>query len=231
MRLLVLVLVLGAAAFGQHRPSRGIQARPANPAAVIPPGNVNPFFPGATTHAQRLGAAVSGYPGFTLGPAPFIRRNPPFLVFGAGMPGWWGGGGFAAPLQPNVTIVNATPSPAVIVNPDFQTQRARPAIQEFAPSGLPESERFRSYHAPIPSHPEGVSIRGSLTAPAEPILYLVALKDSSIQSAVAVWREGSELHYMTPKHEHRKVSLTLVDPGLTERLNRERGVTLPQPVR
>lgn len=234
-RLILLGLVVWAAAFAQQRGvGRGrASAPPRNPAAVIPPGNINPFHPFASTHAQRLGAAVSGYPGFMLGlrdvERDLRRRQPPFLVWGAGIPGWWG----APAQQPNITIVNNIPAqPPIIPNPNYERQPARPTIQEFAPPPIPESERFKSFQAPIPSHAEGVPLReGGAGAQKGPVIYLIALKDSSIRSAVAFWREDGDLHYMTPKHAHHKVSLSLVDTALTERLNRERGVHLPQPLR
>lgn len=238
-RVILAGTMLWVAAFAQQRGigRGGGVAPPQNPAAVIPPGHINPFHPFASTHAQRLGAAVSGYPGYMLGLRDVdrdIRRGqPPFLVWGAGIPGGWWGGGFGMPAQPNITIVNnIPPQPPIIHNQNYERQRARPTIQEFAPAPIPEAERFKSYQAPIPSHAEGVPIEQARAAAQKgPVIYLVALKDSSIRSAVALWREDGDLHYMTPKHAHHKVSLSVVDTELTERLNRERGVNLPQPLR
>ena len=57
----------------------------------------------------------------------------------------------------------------------------------------------------------------------EPV-YLMALKDQTIQAALAYWIERSTLHYITRSREHRKVPLDQVDRAFSEQLNRDRRV-------
>jgi hypothetical protein len=69
----------------------------------------------------------------------------------------------------------------------------------------------------------------------EPSHYLIAFKDHTVYSAVAYWVDGDTLHYFTPGNTHNQVSLSLVDRGLTERLNKESGLDMklpsPTPIR
>jgi hypothetical protein len=67
------------------------------------------------------------------------------------------------------------------------------------------------------------------TSTAEPSHYLIALKDHTIYAAVAYWVEGDTLHYFITGTTHNQVSLSLVDRELTERLNRESGITMQLP--
>jgi hypothetical protein len=59
--------------------------------------------------------------------------------------------------------------------------------------------------------------------------YLIALRDHTIYSAVAYWVDGSTLHYFTSGNIHNQVSVSLVDRELTERLNKESGLTVNLP--
>jgi hypothetical protein len=63
----------------------------------------------------------------------------------------------------------------------------------------------------------------------EPPHYYIALKDHHIYLAVAYWVEGDTLHYFLPGNTHNQVSLSLVDYGLTQRLNRESGTEVRLP--
>ncbi len=68
-----------------------------------------------------------------------------------------------------------------------------------------------------PAPPHGASS----PAPApESRLYLIALKDESIQPATAMWRDRLMLHYMTTTGAHEQVRLDLVDWKRSEDLNR-----------
>jgi len=63
----------------------------------------------------------------------------------------------------------------------------------------------------------------------EPPHYYIALKDHHIYLAVAYWVQGDTLHYFLSGNTHNQVSLSLVDRGLTERLNRESGTVVQLP--
>jgi hypothetical protein len=60
--------------------------------------------------------------------------------------------------------------------------------------------------------------------PSQPPVYLVAFKDNSIQSAMACWREGAVLHYVTVQGDHKTAALKNFDEEFTGQLNRERGL-------
>ena len=205
-------------------PSRGISPA-GNPVPSVGAGMINPFYPGATTHAQRLGAAVSGYPGYILGPPGRPHGQPVLPVYAVGAPGWYGGYYAAPPSPPNVTVVQAPP-PVVIYNREYVPEQARPVMREYATGSDGSSERVRAYEAPIPSHPEPQA-QDMPKESKEAAIYLIALKDGAVVTAVASWKEDGSLHYITPRHAHKKVGLTLVDLKLTERLNRERGLAPP----
>ena len=77
--------------------------------------------------------------------------------------------------------------------------------------------------------PETQPTTAEATSAPEPEHYLIAFKDHTIYAAVAYWVEGDTLHYFTAGNTHNQVSLSLVDTSLTERLNRESGVTVRLP--
>ena len=72
-------------------------------------------------------------------------------------------------------------------------------------------------------------IRPRPTALARPAIYLVALKDQTIQAASSYWVAGSMLNYITLQGAHEQVRLDLVDRGFSVELNRQRGVELRLP--
>ena len=67
------------------------------------------------------------------------------------------------------------------------------------------------------------------TADGSPVVYLIALKDGTVLTALAYWVDGDTLNYVTPKQAINKVSFTLLDREMSERLNRERNVDLRLP--
>jgi len=106
-----------------------------------------------------------------------------------------------APQQPNVIVIYP-PAPQQVAVPN---------------GGLPAATSPET--APAPEE----------TSAAEPSHYLIALKDHTIYSAVAYWVEGDTLHYFTTPTTHNQVSLSLLDRDLTDRLNRESGITMQLP--
>ncbi|HXM45266.1 MAG TPA: hypothetical protein VN924_28785, partial [Bryobacteraceae bacterium] len=57
-----------------------------------------------------------------------------------------------------------------------------------------------------------------------PILYLIAFRDSTIRAATTYWVEDGTLHYLDPAHKSREAPLSSVDRDLSAQLNRERRV-------
>jgi hypothetical protein len=200
------------------------------PGAGTQPPLINSFsFP--STFPDRLGAVVSGFPGWTGAPSRFERFGKfdrfgfaepavipyPYPVYGGGFDGGYG------QQPPNVTIVMppqyaAQPGAPVTINQNFLPEGSRPTIQEYGPgaqeSAPQGSSGLRMYQAPS-------SAQAQAQAPEEdPVTFLIALKDSSVYSAVAYWVEGESLHYITPQGKANQVSLALVDRNLSTRLNK-----------
>ena len=170
-------------------------------------------FSSPSSFAQRLGWTVSGWPGYTGAPArdPLHRRT-------AVVPMIWPvfvGGYYPYPEpQPNITIIMAPPQPAsppVTINQYFAGE-----------ARTPERDTVNTYQAPV---------RTPVEPPADSVTFLIALKDSSIYTAVAYWVEADTLHYITPQGRHNRVSLELVDRALSEKLNQGKKVEfrLPKP--
>jgi len=63
-----------------------------------------------------------------------------------------------------------------------------------------------------------------------PTIYLLAFKDHSIVQALGYWMEVGTLHYVSVEYGLNQVSLNLIDRGLSQRLNDERGIAFNLPV-
>ncbi len=117
-----------------------------------------------------------------------------------------------APQQP----VNIT-----IIYPPQQAPAQPQAVDEQA--GARQSN-FRTYPAP-----DSRSAAEPAAAAPQEAQYLLAFRDHNIYSAIAYWVDGDTLHYFTSGNKHNQASLSFVDRALTERLNRESGVTVDLP--
>lgn len=201
-----LLLVVGTA-FGQ-RPTYTY-------GNILNPGGVNParstISPVGTSHATRLGATVSGrpIPGYT-----GVGNRSGAVLVPYAYPVY-----ISEPMQapPPQQIVTQS-APSIIINNNYMPETApRPVLREYSADSLP---------APLgqqrqPQASEEVAEQGG---EAKPVVYLLAMKDGSVYSAVAYWVEDSTLHYITPKHSHNRASLDLVDREITDQVNRERKV-------
>jgi hypothetical protein len=201
-------------------PGMGTQP-PLGPATPLTTGFVRPFSPFGSSFPQRFGQSISGFRsgrgGFN-GRAGFGGSGGypiPYPVFvGGGDPGY-----YQQPEQPNVTVVmppqqNAQPTSPVTINQNFAPAQAdQNTVREWGPAAR-----------------QNQSAQAATAAPDDQNLFLVALKDSSVYTAVAWWVDGEALHYITPQGKHNQVSLALVDRAVSERLNRGRSVEfrLPQ---
>jgi hypothetical protein len=197
-------------------------------------GNV--VFPGGppapSGHIPNLSSSIRGvYPAGPVQPGrPGLGRphqRPPVVV---PVPVYVGGYGYGSgyygyepqvPMQPNVTVVNEPPqSPSVIINQGYTPDRGQPVMREYS-----QETGLNSYQAPVPSHPEPVKPGPvAINNDDSPTIYLIAFKDGTMYPAYAYWLEADTLHYITTKHSHNRVSLTLVDEPLSLRLNQERSV-------
>lgn len=245
-----LILASSLGAYAQHRAGapggRGIQprifvAQPTIPyrtygsttgfGSVLFPGAGNPppltnsfTFPFTTSFIPSLGTSVNGVGfgrfgrGFRGGGGGFGGYPVPYPVFVGG--GFYGDNSYAYQQQqqpPNITIVMPPQqtAPPVTIN-QYGPEAANPEPSAGAESGI------QSYQAPSAPRPE----------PAEDqVMFFIALKDSSVYTAVAYWVEDGTLHYITPQGRHNQVSLDLVDRQTSARLNEGRKVEfhLPPP--
>jgi hypothetical protein len=223
--ILSLSVVFSAGALAQHRGWGGARGRfPGSFPAIggtLPvtgtlPGDfpalggtlpiVSPFS-SPSTFAQRLGATISGFPGYS--GQPFVSRSGTRGFRGRGYAGYaplypvFMGGyntDYVPPEAPDVTLVQPPPpaAPPVIIN------------QNFGPAKPTEAPQIQSYTAPSAERP---------APPEDQTLFFIALKDNSVYTAVAYWVENGTLNYVTPQGRHNQVSLALVDRETTARLN------------
>ncbi|MGH9719996.1 MAG: hypothetical protein ACRD8O_07270 [Bryobacteraceae bacterium] len=97
-----------------------------------------------------------------------------------------------------------------------------PGVTVIAPPP-PPPQVYYAYSRPAP--PPLVREYREPSSSREEAVYLIAFRDETIQAAVAYWTEGDTLHYVTRLREQKRVALATVDIVLSERLNRERGVS------
>jgi hypothetical protein len=129
---------------------------------------------------------------------------------------------------PNVTvIVPQQPTPSIVINHNYLPDTARPSSREYGELSQPG---VRVYEAPgLQSEREAAAKQAEPAAPPAPAddrpnIYLIALKDSSVRSAIGFWVEGGTLHYVTPQGSVNRVTLDMVDRQTSERLNGERNL-------
>ena len=169
-------------------------------------------------HASRLGATVSGrpIPGYNNTGVRGVAATS-YFAYPVAYPVY-------VPVEtapaPQPTQIINQPAPSVVINNNYMPDTAsRPMMREYSADSLPQplgqTDRRRAQ-----PEPEEMDEPASI----KPVVYLVAMKDGGIYSAVAYWLEDTTLHYITPKHDHNHASLDLVDRELTDQLNRERKV-------
>ncbi len=151
-----------------------------------------------------------------------IVAYPVILGGGYGGVGYYGGGGCyggvdyngnPCPSQqnqqqaPNITIVMPPQqsTPPVTINQYAPEGGEAPSSGAAAPSG----GSVQTYQAPSEERPE----------PDGQVMFFIALKDSSVYTAVAYWVEDGTLHYITPQGKHNQVSIALVDRQTSAKLN------------
>jgi hypothetical protein len=159
-----------------------------------------------------------------------------------GRPGHAGAGSHGAgwsDARSSPRYSRAAPMVAVpYVSPPMYPDNPPPADQPYTDSyqspqaadGAGDSSRPQ-YAATAEPPPHGLILdfTDSDAVTPEPPHYYIALKDHHVYLAVAYWVERDTLHYFLPGNTHNQVSLSLVDYGLTQRLNRESGTEVQLP--
>jgi hypothetical protein len=118
----------------------------------------------------------------------------------------------------------AQPAQPIVINQYFGSDTAKPVVTEYGPDGreVPLGDSgVRIYQAPYNPPAE--------SSPSDQVVFFIALKDSSVYSAVAYWVDGEMLNYITPQGRHNQVSLALVDRDLSVKLNAGRQVDFHLP--
>jgi len=214
-------------AFAQHvgviNPSRGMIP----PAGAYQYGNI--LFPGGIvqqSHPARVGASISGFPPYTgVQPgAPNYPRNSTIAVPYA-YPVFYPDYGYGQQQSPNVTVVvPQQPAPTVVINQNYGPEQQPPkttVLESRESSGLRVWDGSSTKSAP--QSPEGADLRAPSSVPDDkPNIYLIALKDGTIRTAIGYWVEDGTLHYVTPQSSVNHVTLDMVDRESSEQLNRER---------
>jgi hypothetical protein len=238
IKLAPLALLLGSTLLAQ-RP--GIVNT--GPNVMAPGPNAFPFgnilFPGGTpTFPQRLGNTVSGIipnqggfvsPPFNRGTRSGGRDRTVVVPYAYPVYlGDYGNGYGYNQGQPPVTVVmpQQQPTPTVIINQSFVPESANPVLRDYSGQETPENEPSSSgvkvYKTPVQPRPAPTAKETPTDDRAT--IFLIALKDNSIHTAVGYWVKDGTLHYVTPQGSVNRVTLDQVDKDLSDRLNAERNV-------
>ncbi len=109
---------------------------------------------------------------------------------------------FAAPAQ----------APVTIINPSYRADQLAPAPnREIAPV---QTQQPQTYQPDAPA-----------------TIYLIAMTNGTILSAVGYWVDGDTLNYITAEGDQNRVSLALVDREFSKKLNDDRQVEFKLPMR
>lgn len=164
------------------------------------------FSGGAIFVPYPIGGASSGY----------SVHNPP--------PGYYDPifGGYTPPVYSPVPAYEPAPPPAptVVINQTFQTDPVRPQFRDYSNVQLPEPG--------VTAAPPAPQTSGG-AADDQPTVFLIALRDHTILSAVAYWVQGDTLNYVTMQGVQNHVSLALIDRDFSKQLNSERNVPFRLP--
>jgi hypothetical protein len=215
MRSIALLLLVSAAAFGQHYSggnspyARSTTFGSSITSSVVHAGH------GATLNTYQNGGRIRNRPG---------AGAVIYVPYGVG--GYYGGSYYgdqgvqepAAGYPPQQQYMG----PQVVINQNFAPDIARPVVREYAPDA---NGGIRVYG------PQSSAVAPDATVSEESPTFLIAFKDHTIYAAIAYWVEGDTLHYVTNQSTHNQVSLDLVDRELSDRLNRERQVDFRLPPR
>jgi hypothetical protein len=211
---LMLALALVPSAFSQGAPPGFPMVNNSNILhPSVPPVGIHGVSPRPYTRGEMGGRRYFGR-GTILVPYPVYAD--PFYTGGPGFdPGY-------NPAYPPDQM------PTVIINQNFQPETIHPQLKDYSNVTLPEP----GVVIPAPGTPAPAAAVPPQTATpddGQPNIYLIALNDQSVLTALAYWVQGDTLNYITLTDAQNHVSLALVDRDLSIRLNRERQVQFRLP--
>jgi hypothetical protein len=146
--------------------------------------------------------------------------------FGLGF-GWpyYGYGGYPYGYSSYYDYPSAAYYPAYDYAPVTAPAPAVPQVNVYTPQAYtPQAPVVRERQEP----PVGRDSSGRLTSN-QSNMYLIAFPDGSVQVAVAYWTDNGTLHYVTTDKVQKTVPISAIDLGVTQQLNRERGVAINIP--
>jgi hypothetical protein len=115
------------------------------------------------------------------------------------------------------------PSPAVVINQNFQADRARPQVRDYNNVNLPEPGQNS------PARGDGGQTNEPSAAVEQQVYFLIALKDGNIHAAAAYWVTDNTLNFVTLQGRRSSVPLDQVDRDLSKRLNDRQAVDFGLP--
>jgi hypothetical protein len=160
------------------------------------------------------GRGFDGVGRFGFGGNRFSRGFNNFNNFGFG--GWLGYGGWGFPLVDDYYGYGGQQSPTVVV----------PVTINFPTPPPPP---------PPPPEPARLAVRTYVWADADASAnqpantFAIVTKDGAMRSAIAVWAEGSQLHFKAAEGGSGRVPLDAIDRAATLRINSQRGLKLSLP--
>ncbi|HUS07079.1 MAG TPA: hypothetical protein VMZ52_12310 [Bryobacteraceae bacterium] len=238
--------LFGASLLAQHVGVLQTQPSPLASPNAFTYGNI--LFPGGvpSNHVTRLGATVNGTLPMTGAPGPGYPMGPGYsrggnrgrtVIVPYGVPVYYPGDygyGYGYQQQPatNVTVViPQQPTPTVVINQNYVPETAHPVMRDSDNEEVRPSSGVKVYggkpRRTSDDEPAAVPApaRAARTSGDDPAtIFLIALKDSSVHSAIGYWVEEGTLHYVTPQGAVNRVSMAMVDKALSEQLNSERKV-------
>ncbi len=140
------------------------------------------------------------------------RVMPPVRNFNRGFPLYWGGYGAVYPAMPEYPTMPAPPVTNVVV---FEPPPAAPP-----PPPPPIHSSIQELNIPEVN---------PAAASEPPAFFVIALKDGSRHSAVAVWVQQNQLRYVDADDQNQRVPLAEVDRAATRELNQARHLNLRLP--
>ena len=183
----------------------GAQIRGRAPQPVAPPRPAFPFdasLPPVSPIPFLGPQTLPGAASVAFGQPVYPRRFYPRYGYPYGVPLYSAGYVYGGAPSTNVFIIQNPPPPEP---PPLPPEPAKPEV--------------RDYKWPDVGKPE-------VTAE-EMAAFAIALRSGVIESASAVWIQEGKLHYVTPEGVRHELRPEAIDRELTDKLNRERGLRLP----
>jgi hypothetical protein len=139
--------------------------------------------------------------------------------------------GFYSDLPPNPYQAQpGAPTPAVVINEDFQTETIHPQLRDYSNVKLPTPGTGLVPRFTATGSPAQPALQSALVLDNDqPIIFLIAFQDHTILPAIAYWVHGDTLHYISLTGAPNQVNLALIDRDFSRQLNRDRHVPFALP--